>query len=49
MLFYDLVLSIVLSSTKLFDDKTMLPALDPGRGMGRLWCCTIDDRPCQLY
>ena len=45
---YDLVVSTVLSSTKLFADDTTLPVLDPGRGRtktGRLWCYAVDDRP----
>jgi len=45
---YDLVLSTVLSSSKLFADDTTLPVLDPGRGRtktGRLWCYAVDDRP----
>jgi len=45
---YDLVVSTVLSSAKLFADDTSLPVLDPGRGRtktGRLWCYAIDDRP----
>ncbi len=45
---YDLVLSTVLSSTKVFADDTTLPVLDPGRGRtktGRLWCYAVDDRP----
>jgi transposase len=45
---YELVLSTVLSSTKLFADETTLPVLDPGRGrtkLGRLWCYAVDDRP----
>jgi transposase len=45
---YELVLSTVLSSTKLFADDTTLPVLDPGRGRtktGRLWCYAVDDRP----
>jgi len=45
---YDLVVSTVLSSSKLFADDTTLPALDPGRGRtktGRLWCYAVDDRP----
>ena len=45
---HDLVLSTVLSSTKLFADDTTLPVLDPGRGRtktGRLWCYAVDDRP----
>ncbi len=45
---YDLVVSTVLSSSKLFADDTTLPVLDPGRGRtktGRLWCYAVDDRP----
>jgi transposase len=45
---YELVLSTVLSSGKIFADETTLPVLDPGRGKtktGRLWCYAIDDRP----
>jgi transposase len=45
---YELVLSTVLSSNKLFADETTLPVLDPGRGrtkVGRLWCYAVDDRP----
>jgi transposase len=45
---YDLVVSTVLSSGKLFADDTTLPVLDPGRGRtktGRLWCYAVDDRP----
>jgi transposase len=45
---YELVLSTVLSSNKVFADETTLPVLDPGRGRtktGRLWCYAIDDRP----
>ena len=45
---YDLVVSTVLSSAKLFADDTTLPVLDPGRGRtktGRLWCYAVDDRP----
>jgi transposase len=45
---YDLLVSTVLSSTKLFADDTTLPVLDPGRGRtktGRLWCYAVDDRP----
>ena len=45
---YDLVVSTVLSSGKLFADDTTLPVLDPGRGRtktGRLWCHAVDDRP----
>ena len=45
---YDLVVSTVLSSPKVFADDTTLPVLDPGRGKtktGRLWCYAVDDRP----
>jgi transposase len=45
---YDLMLSTVLASTKVFADETTLPVLDPGRGKtktGRLWCYAVDDRP----
>jgi transposase len=45
---YELVLSTVLSSDKVFADETTLPVLDPGRGRtktGRLWCYAVDDRP----
>jgi transposase len=45
---YDLVVSTVLSSEKVFADDTTLPVLDPGRGRtktGRLWCYAVDDRP----
>jgi transposase len=45
---YDLVVSTVLSSPKVFADDTGLPVLDPGRGRtktGRLWCHAVDDRP----
>ena len=45
---YDLVVSTVLSSAKVFADDTILPVLDPGRGRtktGRLWCYAVDDRP----
>jgi transposase len=45
---YELVLSTVLSSDKVFADETTLPVLDPGRGKtktGRLWCYAVDDRP----
>jgi hypothetical protein len=45
---YDLLVSTVLSSAKLFADDTTLPVLDPGRGRtktGRLWCYVVDDRP----
>jgi transposase len=44
---YDLVVSTVLSSGKVFADDTTLPVLDPGRGRtktGRLWCYAVDDR-----
>jgi len=44
---YDLVLSTMLSSPKLFADDTTLPVLDSGRGRtktGRLWCYAVDDR-----
>lgn len=45
---YDLMVSTVLSSPKVFADDTGLPVLDPGRGRtktGRLWCYAVDDRP----
>jgi transposase len=45
---YELVVSTVLSSDKVFADETGLPVLDPGRGKtkaGRLWCYAVDDRP----
>jgi transposase len=45
---YELVISTVLSSNKVFADETTLPVLDPGRGRtktGRLWCYAVDDRP----
>ena len=45
---YELVVSTVLSSAKVFADDTTLPVLDPGRGRtktGRLWCYAVDDRP----
>ena len=45
---YDLVVSSVLSSPKVFADDTTLPVLDPGAGKtktGRLWCYAVDDRP----
>ena len=44
---YELVLSTVLASNKVFADETTLPVLDPGRGRtktGRLWCYAVDDR-----
>ena len=45
---YDLLISTVLASPKVFADDTPLPVLDPGRGRtktGRLWCYAVDDRP----
>ena len=45
---YDLVVSSVLSSPKVFADDTTLPVLCPGNGKtktGRLWCYAVDDRP----
>ena len=45
---YDLVVSTVLSSGKVFADDTTLPVLAPGQGRtktGRLWCCAVDHRP----
>jgi hypothetical protein len=45
---YELILSTVLASNKVFADETTLPVLDPGRGKtktGRLWCYAVDDRP----
>jgi transposase len=45
---YELMVSSVLSSPKVFADDTTLPVLDPGRGKtktGRLWCYAVDDRP----
>jgi transposase len=45
---YELLLSTVLSSDKVFADETTLPVLDPGRGKtktGQLWCYAVDDRP----
>jgi transposase len=45
---YNLMVSSVLSSPKVFADDTTLPVLDPGRGKtktGRLWCYAVDDRP----
>jgi transposase len=45
---YDLLVSTVLSSPKVFADDTTLPVLEPGRGRtktGRLWCYAVDDRP----
>jgi transposase len=47
---YELTVSTVLSSDKIFADETTLPVLDPGRGKtktGRLWCYAVDDRPWQ--
>jgi transposase len=47
---YDLVVSTVLFSPKVFADDTTLPVLEPGRGRtktGRLWCYAVDDRPWQ--
>ena len=47
---YELMLSTVLGSPKVFADDTTLPVLDPGRGRtktGRLWCYAVDDRPWQ--
>jgi transposase len=44
---YELVVSTVLSSDKVFADETTLPVLDPGKGKtktGRLWCYAVDDR-----
>jgi transposase len=45
---YELMLSTVLASPKVFADDTTLPVLDSGRGRtktGRLWCYAVDDRP----
>ena len=45
---YELVLSTVLASPKVFADDTTLPVLDPGRGRtktGRLWGYAVDNRP----
>jgi transposase len=45
---YNLVVTTVLSSPKIFADDTSLPVLDPGRGRtktGFLWCYAVDDRP----
>ena len=45
---YDLVVTTVLSSPKIFADDTSLPVFDPGRGRtktGFLWCYAVDDRP----
>jgi transposase len=45
---YDLVVTTVLSSPKIFADDTSLPVLDPGRGRtktGFVWCYAVDDRP----
>jgi transposase len=39
---YDLLVSTMLASPKVFADETTLPVLEPGRGRtktGRLWCC----------
>jgi transposase len=47
-LLYELTLSTVLSSGRVFADETTLPVLEPGRGKtkkGRLWCYAVDDRP----
>jgi transposase len=47
---YELTLSTVLSSPKVFADDTTLPVLDPGNGRtktGRLWCYAVDNRPWQ--
>jgi transposase len=47
---YELMLSTVLASPKLFADDTTLPVLDPGNGRtktGRLWCYAVDNRPWQ--
>jgi transposase len=47
---YELVVSTVLSASKVFADDTTLPVLDPGRGRtktGRLWCYAVDDRAWQ--
>jgi len=44
---YDLVVSAVLSSDKVFADYTALPVPDPGRGRtktGYLWYYAVDDR-----
>ena len=38
---YELVVSTVLSTNKVFADETTLPVFEPGRGKtktGRLWC-----------
>jgi transposase len=45
---YELVVTTVLSSPKIFADDTSLPVLDPGRGRtktGFLWGYAVDDRP----
>ncbi len=45
---YDLLVSTMLASPKVFADETTLPVLEPGRGRtktGRLWCYAVDDRP----
>jgi transposase len=47
---YELMLSTVLASPRVFADDTTLPVLDPGRGRtktGRLWCYAVDNRPWQ--
>jgi transposase len=47
---HELMLSMVLSSPKVFADDTTLPVLDPGNGRtktGRLWCYAVDNRPWQ--
>jgi transposase len=47
---YELLVSSVLSASKVFADETSLPVLAPGKGKtkkGRLWCYAIDDRPWQ--
>jgi transposase len=46
----ELLLSTILSSSKIFADDTPVPVLDPGRGRtktGRLWSYARDDRPWQ--
>ena len=47
---YKLLLSNVMSATKLFCDDTSLPVLDRSRRRtrsARLWCYAVDDRPWQ--